>query len=223
MHNTKHICILLSAAILLFGLGYATRFDVRNQCPYTVWAAAVPGGGKRLNQGETWTFNVNPGTMQGRIWGRTHCSFDESGRGRCETGDCGGVLECESHGAPPNTQAEYGLNLYNNLDFFDISLVGGFNVPMEFSPTSIRCRGTRCAGDINSKCPGELKTAGGCYNPCTVFKTDQYCCYSGHCGPTSYSEFFKKRCPEACCYPADVATSTFTCPSGTAYTLVFCP
>ncbi|KAI4326991.1 hypothetical protein L6164_019500 [Bauhinia variegata] len=219
----KYICILLSTAAFLFELGYAARFDVRNKCPYTVWAAAVPGGGKRLNRGETWTFNVSPGTKQARIWARTHCTFDRSGRGRCQTGDCGGDLECKGYGAPPNTLAEYGLNQYNNLDFFDISLVDGFNVPMEFSPTSRGCRGIKCASNINGQCPRELKAAAGCNNPCTVFKTDQYCCKSGNCGPTNYSRFFKNRCPDACSYPEDDATSTFTCPSGTGYTVVFCP
>nr|P86363.1 RecName: Full=Osmotin; Short=CpOsm [Calotropis procera] len=37
-------------------------FTIRNNCPYTIWAAAVPGGGRRLNSGGTWTINVAPGT-----------------------------------------------------------------------------------------------------------------------------------------------------------------
>ncbi|CAH8272995.1 unnamed protein product [Arabidopsis lyrata] len=65
-----------------------------------------------------------------RIWGRTNCNFDSSGRGRCETGDCNGGLQCTGWGQPPNTLAEYALNQYNNLDFYDISLVDGFNIPM---------------------------------------------------------------------------------------------
>jgi hypothetical protein len=71
------------------------------------------------------------------------------------------------------------LNQFNNLDFFDISLVDGFNVPMDFSPVSGNCRGIRCAADINGQCPNPLRASGGCNNPCTVFKTDQYCCNSG--------------------------------------------
>ena len=28
---------------------HAARFDITNNCPYVVWAAAVPGGGRQLN------------------------------------------------------------------------------------------------------------------------------------------------------------------------------
>ncbi|KAB1215297.1 Thaumatin-like protein [Morella rubra] len=167
---------------LFFALVHAARFDIRNNCPYTVWAAAVPGGGgKKLNRGETWAIEVNSGTKQARIGARTKCSFDQSGRGKCETGDCGGLLQCKAYGKPPNTLAEYALNQFGNRDSFYISFLEGFNVPLEFSPTSNGCtRGVKCAADINGQCPKQLKVQGGCNNPCTVFNTDQYCCNSGN-------------------------------------------
>lgn len=128
--------ISLSAFIfsILFFISTATAatFEILNQCGYTVWAAASPGGGRRLNSGQSWTLNVPARTSMARIWGRTNCNFDSSGRGRCETGDCTGGLQCTGWGQPPNTLAEYALNQFNNLDFYDISLVDGFNIPMEF-------------------------------------------------------------------------------------------
>lgn len=208
---------------LLFVVSHAATFDIVNQCSFTVWAAAVPGGGRQLDPSQTWTINVNPGTTGGRVWARTDCSFDGSGSGSCQTGDCGGLLECQGYGTPPNTLAEFALNQFQNMDFIDISLVDGFNVPMDFSPTSGDCRGVRCSADINGQCPAELRAPGGCNNPCTVFKTDEYCCTSGSCGPTNYSMFFKNNCPDAYSYPKDDATSTFTCPGGTNYRVVFCP
>ncbi|CAL9211863.1 protein P21-like [Musa acuminata AAA Group] len=208
---------------LLFVVSHAATFDIVNQCSFTVWAAAVPGGGRQLDPSQTWTINVNPGTTGGRVWARTDCSFDGSGSGSCQTGDCGGLLECQAYGTPPNTLAEFALNQFQNMDFIDISLVDGFNVPMDFSPTSGDCRGVRCSADINGQCPAELRAPGGCNNPCTVFKTDEYCCTSGSCGPTNYSMFFKNNCPDAYSYPKDDATSTFTCPGGTNYRVVFCP
>lgn len=63
----------------------------------------------------------------GRIWSRTNCNFDGNGRGKCQTRDCNGRLKCQGFGSPPNTLAEFALNQPNNLDFFDISLVDGFN------------------------------------------------------------------------------------------------
>ncbi|KAM4073438.1 hypothetical protein ACB094_10G019100 [Castanea mollissima] len=180
MSLSKHLPIFFFLLItLLSALAYAARFDISNNCPFTVWAAAVPGGGRQLNP---------------------------------------------PYGAPPNTLAEFALNQFQNLDFFDISLVDGFNVPMEFSPTSGGCtNGIRCTADINGQCLAQLKAPGGCNNPCTVFKTNEYCCNSGNCGPTNYSKFFKDRCPSAYSYPKDDATSTFTCTSGTNYKVVFCP
>ncbi|ERN14771.1 hypothetical protein AMTRI_Chr02g212750 [Amborella trichopoda] len=231
MASSMHSFLLLLAA--LNGLLVATMgatFEVRNQCSFIVWAAARPGGGRRLDRGGSWTFNVAPGTTQARIWGRTGCNFDASGRGSCQTGDCGGVLECKGYGAVPATLAEYALNQFSNLDFFDISLVDGFNIPMVFEPTVTsstgKCRRIPCTVDINSQCPNELRSPGGCRSACTVFKSDQYCCTgsaANNCGPTNYSRFFKDRCPDAYSYPKDDPSSTFTCPSGTNYRVIFCP
>ncbi|XP_072987047.1 protein P21-like [Typha latifolia] len=216
--------LFLFPLLLLVSLSTAATFTVTNQCSYTVWAAAVPGGGRQLNSGESWDVSVNAGTTGGRIWARTGCSFDGNGNGQCQTGDCGGKLACTAYGVPPNTLAEFGLNQFDNLDFFDISQVDGFNVPMNFLPTSGGCsKGPHCSADVTSQCPSELKAPGGCNNPCTVFKTDEYCCNSGNCGPTNYSMFFKNLCPEAYSYPKDDPTSTFTCPGGTNYQVVFCP
>ncbi|KAL6348777.1 hypothetical protein AAG906_033433 [Vitis piasezkii] len=180
-------CLLILP--LFFTLIHATTFEIRNSCPYTVWAAAVPGGGRQLDQGQTWKLSVSS-NITGRIWGRTKCSFDEAGRGSCESGGCGGLLECQEYGSPPNTIAE----------------------------------GANCTGDINGPCPNELRDPGGCNNPCTVFKNSQYCCTPGICGPTTYSEFFKDRCPNAYSYPEDDdSTSLFTCSTGSNYRVVFCP
>ncbi|XP_059276124.1 protein P21-like [Lycium ferocissimum] len=216
---------LLIAQLLLFTHSEAATFDIRNNCPYTVWAASVPvGGGRQLNTSETWTIDVPAGTKGARIWARTGCNFDSSGRGTCQTGDCNGLLQCQAFGVPLNSLAEYALNQFSNLDFFDISLVDGFNVPMEFGPTSNGCtRGIRCTADINEQCPNEVRAPGGCNNPCTVFKTDNYCCNSGMCSPTDFSRYFKTRCPDAYSYPKDDQTSTFTCPAGTNYRVGFCP
>ncbi|RWW70457.1 hypothetical protein BHE74_00021861 [Ensete ventricosum] len=217
MASSTILSFLLFA--LLLPLSRAASFEILNGCPYTVWPAAIPGGGLQLEQGQTWVIDVPYGTT-GRIWARTGCSFDGSGSGSCQTGDCGGVLACEAYGSPPNTLAEFAVNQVNNLD---ISLVDGFNVPMEFSPISGNCSAIRCSADINGQCPTVLKAPGGCNNPCTVFKTDEYCCNSGSCGSTDYSKFFKSNCPDAYSYPKDDATSTFTCPSGGDYKVIFCP
>ncbi|KAK1670513.1 hypothetical protein QYE76_058672 [Lolium multiflorum] len=156
--------------------------------------------------------------------------FDGAGNGRCGTGDCGGVLQCTQYGQAPNTLAEFGLNQYEGQDFIDISVVDGFNVPLDFLPAdgTAGCPkgGPRCDGDITAQCPAEFQAPGGCNNACTVFKEDQYCCTgsaANSCGPTDYSRFFKGQCPDAYSYPKDDATSIYTCPGGTNYQVIFCP
>ncbi|XP_011626581.2 LOW QUALITY PROTEIN: thaumatin-like protein 1 [Amborella trichopoda] len=202
-------------------------FEIRNQCSFTVWAAASPGGGRRLDPGQSWPIDVPTGTTMARIWGRTNCNFDSGSSGSCETGDCNGLLECQGWGKPPRTLAEYALK---DLDFYDISLIEGFNLPMVFTPTAGNgdlCRALTCNADINGQCPTQLQVPGGCQGPCTVFQTDQYCCpgpAAQTCGPTDYSQFFKDRCPDAYSYPKDDASAgKFACPSGTNYRVTFCP
>ncbi|KAJ1690043.1 hypothetical protein LUZ63_014198 [Rhynchospora breviuscula] len=124
MASSALLPLLLSS--FLFALANAATFTVTNKCSYTIWAAASPGGGRQLNSGETWNLDIPAGTVGARIWGRTGCSFDGNGNGRCDTGDCG-KLECSGYGSPPNTLAEYALNQFGNMDFYDISLVDGFN------------------------------------------------------------------------------------------------
>ncbi|XP_019181605.1 PREDICTED: osmotin-like protein TPM-1 [Ipomoea nil] len=234
--TTLPLLLLLS----LFTSSSAVNFEVYNNCSYTVWAAATPiGGGQRLKNGQSWNFDVPRGTKMGRIWGRRNCNFDSRGEGSdidfdrifpntCETGDCGGVLQCTGLGKPPNTLVEFALNQFNNnLDFFDISNVDDFNIPMRFAPTKPdagKCHSISCTADIVGQCPGLLRHPVGCNNPCTTFGGQEYCCTSGTCGPTDYSMFFKGLCPDAYSYPKDDATNTFTCPGGTTnYRVVFCP
>ncbi|NBH31918.1 hypothetical protein D3Z30_13405, partial [Staphylococcus warneri] len=190
------MCLLLPLFLLHAA---AIRFDIQNNCSYTLWPAVLPhGGGRRLDSGETWTLNFLDGPRLAKIWARTNCTFDSSGNGSCLTGDCNGQLNCSSYGSPPHTKAEYGLNSFGRRDYYDISVMNGFNVPIEMTPTSNNCtRSVKCAADIVGECPNELKTTGGCNNPCTVYKTTEYCCHSGACWPTDLSRFFKSRCRDA--------------------------
>jgi hypothetical protein len=81
-------------------------------------------------------------------------------------GDCSGVLACRSSGHLPSTRAEFSLGGFNNKDFFNMNLIDGFNVPMDFLPVpsngSLGCsRWPRCPADITSQCPDGLKVPRG--------------------------------------------------------------
>uniref|UniRef100_A0ACD5ZU26 Uncharacterized protein n=1 Tax=Avena sativa TaxID=4498 RepID=A0ACD5ZU26_AVESA len=222
--------VLQQIALLLLVAAAATNaatITVVNKCSYTVWPGALPGGGARLDPGQSWPLTMPAGTAGARVWPRTGCTFDGSGSGSCITGDCAGKLACAVSGEQPTTLAEYTLGQGGAQDFFDLSLIDGFNVPMSFEPVGgAACRGASCAVDITKECLSELQVAGGCASACGKFGGDTYCCrgqFTDNCPPTNYSQFFKGKCPDAYSYAKDDHTSTFTCPAGTNYQIVLCP
>ncbi|KAM0950389.1 putative Thaumatin family [Dioscorea sansibarensis] len=230
------------------GMGAAT-FTFSNNCKYTVWPGTLSSAGRAaldttgfvLQSGESRTLNA-PTSWSGRFWGRTLCSTDSSGKFSCGTADCGsGQIECLGGGAaPPATLAEFTLNGDQGLDFYDVSLVDGYNVPMLVVPqggSGGNCSTTGCVVDLNGACPTDLRVTlaqsdGGsesvaCKSACEAFQSPQYCCSGAYgnpntCRPSSYSEFFKSACPRAYSYAYDDATSTFTCASAN-YVITFCP
>ncbi|KAH7301765.1 hypothetical protein KP509_23G041600 [Ceratopteris richardii] len=220
-----------------------------NSCSYTVWPGILPnagstllsGGGFELTPGQSATVQVSPG-WSGRFWGRTDCKFSDSGVGTCASGDCGGKLQCGGAGAqPPATLAEFTLagNQVNvKQDFYDVSLVDGYNIPIAIVPASGSgtCGVAGCARDLNMNCPAELQLLAddqdgssvvGCKSACDAFGEAEYCCAGAYanptvCKPSSYSQLFKSACPRAYSYAFDDPTSTFTC-TGADYNIVFCP
>ncbi|KAK4786954.1 hypothetical protein SAY86_010787 [Trapa natans] len=239
------------SALLLHGAWSTTTFTFVNKCDYTVWPGILSNAGQPplsptgfvLQNGESRALTA-PTSWGGRFWGRTYCSDDPStGKFSCLTGDCGsGKLECSGNGAtPPATLAEFTLNGAGGLDFFDVSLVDGYNLPMQVVPqggSGKNCASTGCPADLNTACPKELRvlpaSTGGsgsegiaCMSACEAFQQPQYCCSGAYntpktCSPSSYSELFKSACPRAYSYAYDDSTSTFTC-SGADYTITFCP
>lgn len=240
--------LALCFVFLISGVSSAT-FTLVNQCSYTVWPGILSGAGTspisptgfQLNPGQAIPVSF-PAGWSGRLWGRSFCSQDSAtGKFTCVTGDCGsGTLECTGGAAPPATLAEFTLNGADGLDFYDVSLVDGYNLPMLITPQggtgSGNCSATGCVVDLNGPCPAELKlmnTGEGadecvaCKSACEAFGDPRYCCSGAYatpdtCKPTDYSEFFKNSCPRAYSYAYDDGTSTFTCASAD-YVITFCP
>lgn len=228
------------AFLLLISEGvWGTTFTFVNKCEYTVWPGVLANAGSpslgttgfELPTDGSRSFQAPTG-WSGRFWARTGCDFDGSGGGYCTTADCGsGTEECGGAGAePPATLAEFTLGT-GGQDFYDVSLVDGYNLPMlvEVSGGSGQCATTGCVVDLNQACPAELKFGNGdaCKSACDAFRSPEYCCSGAYgspstCKPTIYSQMFKSACPRSYSYAYDDATSTFTC-SGADYTITFCP
>uniref|UniRef100_A0A0D9WY20 Potassium channel tetramerisation-type BTB domain-containing protein n=1 Tax=Leersia perrieri TaxID=77586 RepID=A0A0D9WY20_9ORYZ len=234
--------------IILLGINGTTAatFTFHNKCPETVWPAtlssaghaAFPTTGFALPPGASISVTGVTPTWSGRMWGRHRCTTS-GGRFSCESGDCGtGQVACNgAGGAPPATLAEFTLGGGDGTDFYDVSNVDGFNLPVEVRPEEQGCRATSCPADINRVCPSELAVRGGrdggggavaCRSACLAFGTDEYCCRGAYaspdrCAPSRYSRLFKAQCPQAYSYAFDDRSSTFTCANATGYRITFCP
>ncbi|KAG9128407.1 hypothetical protein FRC07_013747 [Ceratobasidium sp. 392] len=169
----------MSQNVLLFALvlvesACARTFTVVNACPFTVWpgvytdpakGSAVPlvEGGWEATSGSSRTFYVPDNWAAGRIWGRRGCDFTNvQGPESCLTGGCEGGLNCTQPGVPPSTLAEWTLSPTSDApDFYDVSLVDGYDLPMRIS-TNKECPVAECPVDLDSVCPDQLK---GAYAP----------------------------------------------------------
>ncbi|XP_077221294.1 thaumatin-like protein 1 [Tasmannia lanceolata] len=238
MHTLSYLILSLVFHIIVKGVSSAT-FTFSNNCDYTVWPGILSNSGSarsdttgfELPKSSSRSFQAPTG-WSGRFWGRTGCNFDNSGQGSCSTGDCGsGQIECNGAGAiPPATLAEFTLGS-GTQDFYDVSLVDGYNLPMIVTGSggTGNCAATGCVVDLNQHCPPELRVGDGeaCRSACEAFGKPEFCCSGEYstpntCRPSVYSEMFKSACPKSYSYAYDDATSTFTC-TGANYEITFCP
>ncbi|TCD59854.1 hypothetical protein EIP91_011290 [Steccherinum ochraceum] len=250
-----HVLALSSGA----SVAYARMFTVYNACPFTIWPAMFTD----LNAGQAvpnfptgWeaaaftavSFPVPDNWKAGRIWGRRDCDFTITNGPTCLDGWCNGGLLCDPStgtGVPPATVAEWTLQGDGNRDFYDVSLVDGYNLPMKIT-SSVNCPVASCAVDLGPSCPAPLQgpfdSTGfpvGCKSACAANvdgnPTNSPNCCSGSfdtaatCPPSGvqFYDFFKGNCPNAYAYAFDESSNTalWTCDSGlnADYTLTFCP
>jgi len=161
----------------LAGLGGPGTVVVVNACKQPIWVAALnngsstfipDGGGWKQDPGEVHVVAL-PNKWGGRFWGRTGCSFDGSGKGSCETGDCGGRLQCNGlSGKTPASLVEFQFAGFGNKDFYDVSLVDGYNLPIAVAVqpgtftrgtgnSKYDCGAPTCRSDLNLTCPEPLR------------------------------------------------------------------
>ena len=90
--------------------GNETPLIVTNWCPETIYPGIVTQSGDgpqntgfELQPGDSQNQTVSE-DWQGRVWGRTNCSFNSAGTApsnnspgkACATGDCGGIVSCKA-------------------------------------------------------------------------------------------------------------------------------
>ncbi|CAA6655445.1 unnamed protein product [Spirodela intermedia] len=225
---------------ILVGGAQAASFRFLNNCTSTLWVATLAGAGTaslprtgfELGSGASASLKAPP-AWSGRFWPGRAAQGDPRGPSNIE---CGGAA-----GSPPATLVEVTLGTGGGADFYDVSLVDGFNVPVSVAPRRRGggCRAASCPADVNAACPSELQVVGSdgttvvaCKSACDAIGDPVFCCtgeYGGAaaCRPTVYSEVFKRACPLAYSYAFDDASSTFTCAAAATatagYLVTFCP
>ncbi|KAB5587815.1 putative effector protein [Ceratobasidium theobromae] len=242
------------------GAAFSRTFTIHNACNFTIWPAvftdlnvgsAVPNveTGWEAPAGSNRTFTVPDNWKSGRIWGRRNCDFSTNpGPNSCSDGGCNGGLQCDSRtgtGVPPASVAEWTLSASDGLDWYDVSLVDGYNLPMRII-TNVDCEIAECAADLGPDCPTPLKASvdssgvsRACKSACAANldgnQTNSPNCCSGQfstpetCPPSGvqYYSYFKDRCSRSYVYAYDESSKTalWTCAASKQadYTLTFCP
>ncbi|KAL0739952.1 hypothetical protein Bca4012_081465 [Brassica carinata] len=222
-------------------------FTIENKCDYTIWPAtynyqgSVDTTGFILEKGETRTINTTSSWI-GNIWGRTLCDTNSSGGFSCITGDCeSGEIECSKPVVPPATLAEFNLAVDGGSDYYDVSVINGYNLPVLVTPENGTCKSIGCDVDIKKTCPTELwdnrtdirsNDPYACETSCQKNQLPELCCVGLYqeegvppqeCKRTIFSETFNRECPGAYSYAYDTNISTFTCPYSSNFLIQFCP
>ncbi|KIL66666.1 hypothetical protein M378DRAFT_23310 [Amanita muscaria Koide BX008] len=238
--------VALSSLGLILGAS-ARTFTVYNGCPFTIWPAIYTGVGAGPSYPTGWaagaftsvTFDAPDNWTAGRIWARRNCDANYN----CLDGGCVGGLQCTNPGVPPATLAEFTLTGSGGQDYFDVSLVDGYNLPMSIT-NNVGCSVPGCYVDLGPNCPAPLKgpfdSTGfpvGCKSACLVDpnpSNSPNCCTGQYSTPATcpssgveYYSYFKGNCPNTYSYAYDESSgdAIFSCPSASnpTYTITFCP
>lgn len=210
-----------------------------NKTHKTVWAVvtntAVYPAGRKLAPGQSMSVTV-ANNWGGRIWGRTGCATTAAGT--CASGDCTSVC---SGGNPPTTLGEFAFAAFDDMDFYDVSMVDGSNLPMYINVShtttvdpvsSSGCYRGRCTAEVT--CPKAMRALLngreiGCKPPCAAFGGDTYCCRGAWAGrenclpakwPVDYTRVFKLAAPYAYSYAFD-DSATMSCRHQCYYRVTF--
>ncbi|KAG8996743.1 hypothetical protein FRB90_012644 [Tulasnella sp. 427] len=241
-------------------LGFASTvsadrtFTVYNACPFTIWPAIFTDlnvGSATPNVATGWeaparstkTFSVPDN------W-KAAATATSQGTPDLKVALTEAAMEVLSVTPTPaqvyllrSTLAEFTLSGFNGDDYYDVSVVDGYNLPMRITNTA-GCHVADCPVDLGPNCPPNLKgpfdSTGfpvGCKSDCLVDPNpgnSPSCCTGSHNTPATcpksgvpHYNYFKGNCPNSYVYAYDESSGTalWTCPASKTpnYTITFCP
>ena len=121
----------------------------------------------------------------------------------------------------PAKQAEFNLNSWGGLDYYDLNLFS-YNTAVSIRPSNAACQPSGCVRDLLAHCPGggALADSRGdaimCRSACALHLDVEHCL-----SPSALSRQTKLSCPHGTVsYMADHAQ--LACPDSPDYVLTFC-
>jgi Thaumatin family len=200
---------LIASVVLLAEIANAKNIVFQNLCGKTIQAAVLQNGQSTptyymVNSGSSTSVSL-AANWAGRTWARVDCvsSSDQSNN-----------QQCGSPGTPnPASLAEFTFEGSGNQDFYDLSMVDGYNLPISIAPigasqgsTKYDCGSPTC--QTLPTCPSDLTvltTEGdllACQSDCSHYNEAQYCCTGAYnsaatCNGGPYAPLIKSACPDA--------------------------
>jgi hypothetical protein len=221
----------LSKATPIGDMTLPRKLYINNMCTYDIWTFGLPNGTTKIAAGALQVFGWS-NKFSGRVWPRSGCTGTGNNPKCAQTGN--------------DTLAEFTLNAGMKDDWYDISLVDGFTIPLtilqldgKWTPDpayvpggkllgSGSCGSPVCAVDLLKNCPAaqQKKDAMGNVVECVNGMST-----NGGKGPTPVTSYMKMGCPTSYTFPFDDPQSLFTCPSveqnagvgARDYEIVYCP
>ncbi|KAG9006090.1 hypothetical protein FRB94_000995 [Tulasnella sp. JGI-2019a] len=249
----------VAASVLAIASSAAARtFTVYNNCPFTIWPALFTDlnvGSATPSQPTGWAQNAYQSIASLNVLiTDAHNGVAVTVTSRPTPDRTAAWMVDATVGSyvtltlalvflPRETLAEFTLSASSGLDYYDVSLVDGYNLPVKIT-NNAGCDIANCGVDLGPNCPAALKgpydSSGfpvGCKSDCLVDPNpgnSPSCCSGSHntpatCPPSgvpNYS-YFKNNCPNSYVYAYDESSGTalWTCPSSSQpnYTVTFCP
>jgi hypothetical protein len=202
--------------------GFGTRqLRIKNHLSKELYVEVLSGGSSALKSdkfmleaGCDTLYEVPNVWRASRLWGRTE---------KVQSG--------------PSTLIEWTMG---TRDWYDISLVDGYNLPVTISPVPgtyvksdptdpFQCGSISCTEDLLPDCPEALQKKDEfgrvqqCLSACSRYNKDEFCCRGVYdsaevCRPSDwevdYPKVFKNACPTSVTYAFDDSSNTFICPAG---------
>ena len=210
------------------------KLYIENRCPYATWTLVSDAYRNILPNSAPYQMAPNtaivvgwPDDFSGRIWPRSAC-----------TGTGYNDLKCAQKG--DDTLAEFTLTRGMNSDWYDVSLVDGFTIPVGILQLDVPwtsrpdyvvggplgsneiCGSPICAVDLNLDCAASQQQKDG--------SGKVVGCKSGPKNSDA-AKYLKAGCPSSYSYDFDDPQSLFRCPTavqngGTGakdYDIIYCP